>query len=268
MRFLHGFRALSLSLFLYFCGALSQAAPALPPETSFDKYAGRGKQLFLPIRFADNQELRFLVDTGCYFSIIDNAFEPKLGKRLGQSVLHYGYLGDKQAWLYREPPLYLGGFRLHTGKLIATDDLRRVFGVDGILGTDCLKNYCVQLDFDSDKIRFLDPRHLQTENLGKAFHLEGGPPLKFMLHDFFGLPSASVAIDTAEWDDFSLFGKQLPETFGAQVSVLSNAVLVPCVVLENQTYTNLIAGQNTRSDFVGLRFSGRPPIFGEAPCHV
>lgn len=41
----------------------------------------------------------------------------------------------------------------------------------GILGMDCLRHYCLQLDFAAGKMRFLDPKQLDVSQLGKPFPL-------------------------------------------------------------------------------------------------
>jgi hypothetical protein len=41
----------------------------------------------------------------------------------------------------------------------------------GVLGIDCVKHYCVQLDFEAGKIRFLDLNHIDDTALGKSFPL-------------------------------------------------------------------------------------------------
>jgi hypothetical protein len=70
----------------------------------------------------------------------------------------------------------LGNVPLKTGTTVGVQDFtnessaagRRVMGV---LGIDCLKHYCIQLDFEAGEIRFLDPNHLETGSLGQAFPL-------------------------------------------------------------------------------------------------
>ena len=44
-----------------------------------------------------------------------------------------------------------------------------------ILGMDCLRHYCFQVDFAAGKIRFLDPDHVPTEELGQPFSISISP---------------------------------------------------------------------------------------------
>src|SRR2546430_314990 len=73
---------------------------------------------------------------------------------------------------YKAPELYLGGIQLRIGKKVSTIDWN---GGAGILGMDCLQHYCIQLDFAAGKLRFLDPEHLKTEDLGQAFPITISP---------------------------------------------------------------------------------------------
>ncbi len=57
---------------------------------------------------------------------------------------------------------------------MATDNVNeKLLGrhVAGILGMDCLRHYCVQLDFEAKKVCFLDPKNFPDEDLGKSFPL-------------------------------------------------------------------------------------------------
>ncbi len=169
--------------------------------------AGRGDDLYLTLRTEAGGPLLFAVDTGCSITILDKSLEPNLGKRLGPRLLPYGFYGLKVGGLYHAPRLYLGNSRLLTGPRVATDDLkRRLVGrpIMGILGMDCLRHYCVQLDFKEGKVRFLDPDRLQTENLGKAFPLTtfGGEVIAHA--DFCGVKNARFRLDTGAPPDFIL----------------------------------------------------------------
>src|SRR5207249_4374723 len=57
--------------------------PPLPAETSLNKGAGRGDNLFVTLRLETGEELLFLVDTGSPCTVLDKSLEPELGKRLG-----------------------------------------------------------------------------------------------------------------------------------------------------------------------------------------
>jgi hypothetical protein len=144
-----------------------------------NKDAGRSQLIFVTLRLEDGQELPCEVDTGCFNTILDQSLEPKLGKRCDSgSISAMGAMHE--VGIYKTPKLYLGGALLqHTGTNIGTCDfkwLSTLCGrpVLGILGMDVLEQYCVQLDFASHRIRFLDP-DTPAKELGQPFVLTGPP---------------------------------------------------------------------------------------------
>jgi hypothetical protein len=161
---------------LFFCSCATtpprpdhSPKPALPADTSFNKGAGRGNPLFLTLRLESGEKLLFEVDTGSFLTILDKSLESRLGKRLSTAFFWYTYFGLSGAgWhgVYQAPALYLGTTRLVTSDRICTDDLRTKSWLGrpimGILGMDCLKHYCLQLDFDASTVHFLDPDELNT----------------------------------------------------------------------------------------------------------
>ena len=164
----------SISLGLWCsCAARNQIRSSLPPETSINQGAGRGDALLLTVWLENGQELTLGVDTGAPYTVLDTSLEPKLGERLRVATIRW--LGGKTAGgLYRAPKLFLGNIRLLTGPRIVTADTSK-FGyrgpLMGILGMDCLRHYCIQLDFIANRWRFLDPANLNTEALGQPFPL-------------------------------------------------------------------------------------------------
>jgi hypothetical protein len=149
--------------------------------------AGRGGLLIVPVRLEDGAELPFVMDTGSSFTLLDKSLEPKLGKRTGTvSVQNWGVTSKLP--VFAAPRLYLGGAPLVTGDNVVGDDCKKMpsdsdHPVMGMLGIDCLKHYCLQLDFAAGKMRFLEPEHVNALQLGTAFPItwiEGRP---FVHHD-------------------------------------------------------------------------------------
>jgi hypothetical protein len=137
--------------------------------------AGEGAPLIVTLRSESGEELPFEIDTGAFSTVIDSSLTNQLGRLRGKAV-GGGFIGRpvEDMDIYNAPKLYLGDTLLRTSKLIVTKDLRgmsRRRPLKGILGMDCLKHYCLQLDFDRREIRFLDPAHLNVAELGKAFPL-------------------------------------------------------------------------------------------------
>jgi hypothetical protein len=147
--------------------------PALAPEISINRGAGRGDALFLQVRVGGGEALPFGVDTGAPYTLLDKSLEPRLGHRVSSRNLRWvgGYVAGAT---YQAPILFLGDVQLRTGPRVAMTDLSK-FGYPrplmGILGMDCLRHYCIQLDFAASKCRFLDSANLDTQNLGHPFPL-------------------------------------------------------------------------------------------------
>ena len=115
-------------------------------------------------------------------TVLDKSLESKLGRCFWTHRLWHEWYGVKVVKLFRAPKLYLGNTQLPTGCWIHTADLsimsserNRILHTNrqimGVLGMDCLKYYCIQLDFAADKMCFLDPEHSNQQDWGKAFPL-------------------------------------------------------------------------------------------------
>ena len=153
-----------------------QINPPLPAEITMNKDAGRGNWLIVTLRLESGEALPFVVDTGCPRTILDKSLESKLGKRLGATII-LSLSGEKKSGIYAAPKFYLGNVQLITDSNILTCDLKSLSthagdSIIGFLGMDCLKNYCIQLDFEAGKMRFLDSKNLNIAGLGKSFPLQ------------------------------------------------------------------------------------------------
>lgn len=154
------------------------ARPPLPREVAFNDAAGRRDNLLVAVHLEDGEELLLSVDTGCPVTILDDSLARKLGKSVGTEKVNFAFQEQRELAVYRSPKLYLGSTPLLTGPRVLVGDLRRQFGarpVAGILGMDCLRHYCLQLDFRDRTLRFLDPDHLNGADLGTAFPLDVVP---------------------------------------------------------------------------------------------
>ena len=223
-------------------------SPKLPAELPINYWAGRGGLLIVPVRLEDGDELPFVLDTGSSSTLLDKSLEPKLGKRVGTaSVQSWGV--TRELPVFAAPRLYLGGALLVTGDQVVGDDCRQMPSdsdrpVMGMLGIDCLRHYCIQLDFAAGKMRFLEPEHVNAVQLGKAFPItwvEGRP---FVHHDGLveGMGSNSL-IDTG-YDTDGVIKELAPGT-----SCFAERIW------GGQTYTNLLLGSG--GYVLGLRFLAR-----------
>src|ERR1041385_7132758 len=133
----------------------SSPTPELPAEIALNEDAGRGEWLIIPLHLEGGEDLPFLVDTGAGGTLLDKSLESKLGKRFGRTTLERWDSREKIN-VYRAPKLFSGNTQLKTSRLVGAYDFneisvgigRRVFGC---LGIDCLRHYCVQLDFEEHR---------------------------------------------------------------------------------------------------------------------
>src|SRR5579862_1234572 len=236
------FRSLAICLCaLVLCSCASP--PPRPPDVDMNPDAGRDGELLVNLRLENGEEMPFIVDTGSPGTLFDKTLASKMGWRLpiGTVVVPVGGEAQKSG-VYLEPKLYLGGTRLKTGSLCATYDFKQMSKDDGhpfmgILAMDCLKHYCIQLDFQAGKMRFLDSKRLDVTQLGKPY------PLKFWLYtclytDHVGLAGGKRArslVDTGWNLDGSVEKGAIPgETNGW--------IYLPQCVWDGQTYTDLDIG--------------------------
>jgi hypothetical protein len=189
--------------------------PPLPGETSLNKGAGRGDQIRVPLHLKSGQEIPVMVDTGSPDTMLDKSLNTKLGKRIGKEKFKFPAMRKGTAASYKAPELYLGGTQLRIGKKVSTIDWN---GGAAILGMDCLQHYCIQLDFTAGKLRFLDPDHLKTEELGQAFHITISPWTGhvFVREDFMGAKHVKWMIDTGLNADGLLKRKLFKQALRAQ----------------------------------------------------
>jgi len=253
--------------------------PNLPSETTFNKEAGNGGNLlngdllYLTLRLEDGENLLFLMDTGSDSTTLDKSLEAKLGKRLGTTTLNWDYsAGKRTSGVYETPKLYLGGTRLLLDDQITTDDLSRILSgqssIKGVLGMDCLRHYCIQLDFAARKMRFLDPDHLQTARLGKAFPIANFSGEISTCTNFFGLMNTRFSVDTGCTLDGALKLKLFQQELRKQTAVATNVTTTAGVSLvrvaffekvmfDGNVYRHVIISECPDENMIGLRFLAR-----------
>ncbi|HEY5233351.1 MAG TPA: hypothetical protein VIK59_04045 [Verrucomicrobiae bacterium] len=264
-------------IFLCSCATQNSVRINLPADASMNTLAGRGDDLFVKLHLEDGRDLIFAVDNGFPCTVLDKSLEPELGKPSGTQKVSYAWYANKTITVhkYKSPKLYLGNTPLMLDASVITDDLKQRFQgrpVVGILGMDCLKHYCIQLDFASKKIHFLDPDHLQSENLGKPF------PLAFSFiwsepstrMDFCG-KDVWFGLDTGDYTDGTLKSALLdrtmkthspdkvlqtkPETGGTRSKIYFSEL-----EFGGETYTNLLIHKSSDgpdNNALGLQFLAR-----------
>ncbi|HSU55521.1 MAG TPA: NPCBM/NEW2 domain-containing protein [Candidatus Dormibacteraeota bacterium] len=224
----------------------------LPPEQKLSKDAGRGNLLFLPIKVGTGEEVSFVVDTGSSSTLVDESLEPLLGNQVGTMNMQSWGTHTKHA-LYKAPELRMGGVLLKTGKNVTSYDFKGLSSqtgrqVKGMLSIDCLKNYCIQMDFEAGKVRFLSAEQVNPSELGTAYSIsyrDGARP--FINHvSLTGGASTNCLIDSG----FDVDGRVDGGTNKGRIH------LAECL-WDGNTYTNLTVGQGTNANIIGLKFLAR-----------
>lgn len=249
----------------------------LPAETDINPDAGRGNLLFVTLRLESGEELLFAVDTGAPSTFFDKSLTSKLGRRLGRAtLLHWN---DKfKSDIYAAPKLYLGNTRLMTDDHVFIWDFKQLAGqtcrpIVGILGLDCLRHYCIQLDFEAGKIRFLYPDQVNVTNPSNAYPLTYRQGLPYIHQgNLIGGADTNLMIDSGYRNDgASETGFLKRESQGERSRGDDSAAngQNPGRVWFSQcdwnggTYTNLLIGDG--KNILGLRFLARHLVTFDFP---
>ncbi len=252
----------------------SCATRPIPAETFLNKGAGRGDFLFVPLHLRTGEKLLFAVDTGSPVTILDTSVEEQLGTCLGTEAFPaYWHGTNLSSRIYPAPELRFDGIPLRTGKQVFVTDLNLIWpnrSVSGILGMDCLRNYCLQLDFVAGKAHILTPLHTRQQNLGARLPLYFSPKgLPYVQGTFSGDETLYSLIDTGDPNDGALASNAFDERLQAQPDAtlkayqaptgkVGRAAAFPTACFADQTYADLRLlehplGVNT----IGLRFLAR-----------
>jgi hypothetical protein len=280
-------------------------SPGLPPEQILGEKTGTKEPLILTLRLSDGQVVPCVVDTGSCCTMLDRSLKGFLGPRLQTKsyTVPFRAAAPENTEVYKAPKLYLGNVPLMTdstilvGRVIDTNDLdTNTHACKAILGMDCLRHYCIQIDFDEHIMRFLDSSTLKREELGLAFPLsfatnvEGAPPegiwvpfvnfkwatngnVRFMVDTGFVMPAdftlppalvrpALAACDGAYWSPMSI-------KFSSDTA--NQICLFPTVVLGSETYQNVqvvelgMAPEKLLDGFMALPFLARHKVTFDFP---
>ena len=250
------------------------AAPELPADVAMNKGAGRGMVLMVTVRMENGDEFPCAVDTGAPASLLPGRLEPQLGKRVGAWKFSTLDSTNEIEHLYLAPKLYLGATPLVTGSRIGT------WGQPyGVLGMDCLCHYCIQLDFETGKIRFLDSEGLNTAELGKAYPLKFHHYVYIHRSGLLGGRSSRSFIDTGCWMDglepAGRFRREFARQRASLVPILkdgqitgsaSDVAYFPASTWDGNTYTNLVIQKG--ESCLGLKFLARHLVTLNFPKRV
>jgi hypothetical protein len=211
------------------------------------------------------------VDTGTPITLLPKSLQPKLGKKLStQKMSNFGH--TFKVAIYPAPKIYFGNTLIMTGERVGVSD-----DEVGILGMDCLRHYCIQLDFSAGKLRFLHSENINTNDLGEAFPLTGSN-YAYMRHGgLFQDESAKVLVDTGLLFDglleSGLFRRELKEQPHQPILMLKYGVETNCgpdfvsfskCVWAGNTYTNLAIEKGPLNS-IGLMFLARHIVTFDFP---
>ncbi len=243
--------------------------------------AGRGDFLVITLRLENGEELPFLVDTGTGLTLFDKSMAPQLGKKTGDISM-----GNPKHWgqyiksdLYLAPNLYLGNDLLKTsGTNTTTVDLSNLsfvtgHPIKGILGMNTLEHYCIQLDFDAGKIRFLDDEKADQKNWGKAFPIlaNEADSRPFVAQNLLGAQGPLSLIDSGYMPaDGWLREKSFQQWTNLAATLTNGEVHSPYGVFAGEKYpgVSLDIQYVHDADGIGLSFLARHLVTFDFPKHT
>ena len=140
---------------------------------------------------------------------------------------------------------------------------------------DCLRHYCIQLDFADLKIRFLDPEGVTNEELGIPLTILSN--LVFVDENLLGVKGANSLIDSGDNSDGALapiLFQQALEEQGLTNQVKrstdtgSRKALFPKGDFGGETYPDLGLWESSGGNTIGLRFLARHLITLNFPKRI
>src|SRR6266581_3055425 len=261
-------------------------ASQLPPESTAHESFRHGFPFALTVRLGDGEEVLFLVDTGCARTTLDSSFEPSLGPCLGKAWVAALEGGIKREKVFAAPKLYLGNTQLMTGETILTGKAAGPGDCPyaGILGVDCLSHYCIQMDFEAGRVRFLDPHYPKGEELGTAFSLlplTARSPVPLIDMDLSKVGSFRFMVDSGFWNVVdvtltpALMRKASQNKLVTATSLFVGFRVFSCdsVIMGGENYKDLLIGElpiegDQLQGFIGRRFLARHLVTFDFPNRV
>lgn len=248
-------------------GSTVASLPQLPADVPINKGAGRGGWLIVKLHLENGIEFPCIVDTGSPGSLLPKSVEQELGRRLGTRTFRTLGGPKETAHIYATPKLYLGPTPLATAATIGTWN-----DPSGVLGMDCLCHYCMQLDFQTGKIHFLDPERADSVDLGKRFPLTSTRYARIRHAPLLGQKTTTLLLDTGEPFDGmtspSAYKRAVAEQSPQPIPLLKDGVpagnapgmaCFPHCFWDDTTYTNLVL-EPGHPDLLGLRFLARHTV--------
>jgi hypothetical protein len=263
-------------MFLCFCATESAVGATLPAEVPINKEAGRGGWLVVTLRLENGKELPVVVDTGTSATFLDKSLEPQLGKPLDTAEFQ-SWGTKKKVNVYAAPKVYLGGAPLMMPPRIATDDFKSWASatghpIMGMLSLDCLRHYCIQLDFAAGKMRFLDDAQVDKHKWGKAFPIVPLNPQDgraAVAENLFGAHGPHSLIDSGISEDGWLMPKYFQQWTNRAAPPTKGEARLPNGAFGGEKYPLVSLRKiDVESDGIGLRFLARHLVTLDFPKHT
>lgn len=263
-------------LLLCFGVVANSSSQELAAEVSMNQMAGRGDFLIVTLRLQDGEKLPFVVDTGASGTLIDQSLTPKMGKSLGKMRdVHWGVVSTYN--VYAAPRLYLGDVPLIMTNRIAAFDCKEDFSgenppIMGMLGMDVLRHYCIQLDFNTGKLRLLDSKQVDRRQWGEAF-----PIVPLGAHDsrpavagnLLGLSFPRSLIDSGCTYDGWLMPRNFQQWTNRAVPKAGKEARSPDGFFNGEKYPLVdVMMQKVKGDGIGLHFLARHLVTLDFPNHT
>jgi hypothetical protein len=252
----------------------STPASNLPGEVAMNRFSRFAPYLMVTLHLENGTEFKCYVDTGSPSSLLPKLLEPQLGKRLGKHRIRTLDGSIEKENIYAAPKIYLGDAQLVTGNRMGVWT-----NAEGILGMDCLRHYCLQLDFQTQKIRFLKSGDTNSTEWGKAFPLTSLRYAHIRQKEFFQMNDSSLLVDTGDPFDGMMSSRLLkravqeekarpvpiimPRHFQGKLPKL-DLFSFPTCVWNGETYSNLVV-QAGRVQLIGLKFLARHQVTFDFP---
>lgn len=257
LKLIWGIRLVMTGLLLIFacsCTTEHPMAPKVWAETSFNSDAGLGNYLLITIVLEDGEKLRFAVDTGSPNTILDRSLQSKLGKCVGNKTARYGWLGPRKVGIFNSPGLYFDHTRLITGRHVLLDDLApmSVPPIQGILGMDCLKHYCLQLDFEHCKMRLFSSEKMGGQAPGNAYPLWLLFGEVWIYGDFLGAGSSYFRLDSGCYSDAELKPATFRKVLAGQKAAEPIQIKPPAGKQYSEAFIDHFSSHGQNQDFMVL----------------
>ncbi|HEY6307700.1 MAG TPA: aspartyl protease family protein [Candidatus Angelobacter sp.] len=140
--------------------------------------------VYVPVRVNGSRTLQFVIDTGAYYSVLNESTAREIGLQPGpgeQASVGSGEGGAK-LWHAKDISFELGTSTIPSPDVVvlSLQDIERISGrtIDGVLGADLFRRYVVEIDYTARRIRLFDPQTYVYDGHGKAISLTiSGVPL-------------------------------------------------------------------------------------------